>query len=131
LIIRQVIPILACITLIYSCSTRQKTSDQAENEDALELNESQKETSRFIVSFYSPGNGIDHEMKSKYQSFLTENYSTISYNTAKWGREGEVDLCFDLAEWSEKDQIHFINESKDLLSSSDKVNFYENKACRV
>lgn len=87
-------------------------------------------TSRFIVSFYSPGNGIDRKAKAKFDAFLENFEPTLAYTTAKWGREGEVDYCFDLDELTADKQVVFVNSAKELLTASKKVRFSENEKCR-
>mgnify|MGYP006902761593 FL=1 len=89
-----------------------------------------EETSRFIVSFYSPGNGIDRPAKTKFDKFLGDFEPAITYSTTRWGREGEVDYCFDLEELNAEEQEAFIEEVKQLLAKSKKVRFSENELCR-
>jgi hypothetical protein len=89
---------------------------------------------RFTVSFYSPGNGIDHTIKGKYDTFVTDfgkrKKVKLEHETVSWGREGEVDYCFFLRELSEADQKAFVKESKALLAASERVNTAENTTCR-
>jgi hypothetical protein len=85
---------------------------------------------RFIVSFYSPGNGVDHKMKQKYVEFITKNYPNIIIEKTKWGKEGEIDFCFQLNELEENRKQQFVKESKELLSSSSRVHIYENAPCK-
>ncbi|MGB0429622.1 MAG: hypothetical protein ACPGLV_04050 [Bacteroidia bacterium] len=87
-------------------------------------------TTRFIVSFYSPGDGINRTAKNKFESFITNYETKITYTDTKWGREGETDYCLDLNELSESQQKAFISEVKTLLKNAKKVNFYENTTCR-
>lgn len=89
---------------------------------------------RFTVSFYSPGNGIDHAIKAKYDTFVTDfgkrKKVKLEHETVTWGREGEVDYCFFLRELSETDQAAFVKESLALLKASNRVNTAENTTCR-
>jgi hypothetical protein len=89
---------------------------------------------RFSVSFYSPGNGIDHTIKGKYDTFVADfgkrKKVKLEHETVSWGREGEVDYCFFLRELSEADQAVFVKESKALLAASERVNTSENTTCR-
>ena len=82
-----------------------------------------------VVSFYSPGNGIDQRAKSEYIKFLSSNYPALAYEKTSWGREGEIDFCFLLDELTEIQKSQFIKKSKELLSNSKKIHIYENKAC--
>jgi hypothetical protein len=89
---------------------------------------------RFTVSFYSPGNGIDHAIKAKYDTFVADfgkrKKVKLEHETVTWGREGEVDYCFFLRELSETDQAAFVKESLALLKASNRVNTAENTTCR-
>jgi len=87
--------------------------------------------SRFIVSFFSRGSGIDHAIKKEYISFLQANYSNIKYDEVKWGREGETDYCFGLDGIDSKKVEQFIQQSKDLLAKSQRVRIKENTSCRT
>lgn len=87
-----------------------------------------------LVSFYSPGDGIDAAAVSKYDEtiakFEKENKVTISVEKAPWGREGEVDYCISLNDLSASKQKAFIDLTKQTLSTSTKVNILENCACK-
>lgn len=87
-------------------------------------------TSRLIVSFFSPGNGIDKAMQSQFSNFLSSSYAGLKFESVKWGREGEVDYCFVLNELSTEEQEAFIKECRLLLSSSKRVRIKENEKCR-
>jgi hypothetical protein len=118
--------ILFCFLLsIVSCSTSKTAIDIR--------TESNVETYRFSVSFYSIGTGIDVKAKQSFMSFLREfeekNKVNISYETSQWGKEGEVDFCFKLAELDMKGQLAFIKESKANLSAATHVIFKENEVC--
>jgi hypothetical protein len=90
---------------------------------------------RFTVSFYSPGNGIDHAVKGKYDNFVADfgkrHKVKLQHETVSWGREGEVDYCFPLTELSTTDQAAFVKESLAILKASERVNTKENTTCRA
>jgi hypothetical protein len=46
-----------------------------------------------------------------------------------WGREGEVDYCFQLSELNNSDQQSFINEIKSSIGTSKLVQVAENQPC--
>lgn len=117
---------LFSIGMLYtSCKSLKGNKEHTEVD-----NVAAEESSRFIVSFYSPGNGIDRNAKNKFDAFLKKFEPTLAYTTTKWGREGEVDYCFDLTELSAEQQEAFIASAKELLSTSKKVRFSENETCR-
>ena len=83
-----------------------------------------------IVSFYSPGNGIDRAIKTEYVNFLNSNYPNIKYEKIKWGKEGEIDFCFKLDELDDNKKEWFINETNELLTKSNKIHIFEDTACK-
>ncbi|MEX0811032.1 MAG: hypothetical protein WD048_02370 [Chitinophagales bacterium] len=83
-----------------------------------------------VVSFYSPGNGIDHKTKNKFVEFISNYKVKIDYEKASWGKEGEIDFCILLTDLTKQEKVDFIQESKDLLAKSSKVRVYENAPCR-
>jgi hypothetical protein len=89
---------------------------------------------RFTVSFYSPGNGIDHAVKGKFDTFVGEfgkrHKVKLQHETVTWGREGEVDYCFPLTELKAIDQAAFVKEGLAILKASERVNTKENTTCR-
>lgn len=86
-------------------------------------------TYRLIISFISKGEGTDRSAKEMFGNFIADYPQKVSYETAPWGREGEVDYCLKLAELSEKGQIEFVDKIKKLLTNSELVNILENKSC--
>ena len=114
--------------LIVSCSnTKNLKSDKHSNTETS--TQESEEIYGLIVSFYSPGNGIDRQAKNGYIGFLSTKYPKLVFEKIKWGREGEVDFCFLLDELTDKQKGQFIKKSKKLLSDSQKVHFYEDRAC--
>lgn len=89
---------------------------------------------RFIVSFISIGEGPDRNGKEIFNAVI-ENWKTnrnkeIKFETIPWGREGEVDFCFDLKELDARSQNQFINEMTKNFSGHTLVQFSENEACK-
>lgn len=140
----KTIQLLFCLALVFafaSCKNKDKvqkeeqTQTQTEQKPPIDPNNSesdgvvQAETYRFHVSFYSIGQGIDNEMKQKFVDWLKSYPVVVAYEETPWGREGEVDFCFKLAELSAGDQLEFIKKAKDLLISSSLVHINENVPC--
>lgn len=89
---------------------------------------------RFIVSFISIGEGPDRNGKEIFNGVI-ENWKTnrnkeIKFETVPWGREGEVDFCFELKELDARAQSQFINSMKKNFSGHSLVQFSENEACK-
>jgi hypothetical protein len=93
-----------------------------------------KKVFRFTVSFISKGAGTDYQIRQKYDSFIadyeTRNNIKIAISKAPWGREGEIDYCFDMVGLKKDIIDKFIAESRALLNTSDRINIGENTNCR-
>jgi hypothetical protein len=51
--------------------------------------------------------------------------------TVNWGREGEIDYCFNLSELSsKKDMIAFIESVRKIAAGSDRIIVNENAECQ-
>ena len=89
---------------------------------------------RFIVSFYSIGEGTEGAQIVKFDAFLLsfrqKSGKKIPAEKSYWGREGEVDYCVDLGEISPSDQLLFINNTKEELKAAKWVHFAENMTCK-
>ena len=86
-----------------------------------------------IVSFFSVAYGIDHKAKASLDIIITEDTTkgkTIIVEKTSWGREGEVDYCIDLQNYSIKDKKEFINRVKVALQPSTLVSVKEDDVCR-
>ena len=127
--IKSISAVLILVLLTLSCSSTKIVNDTTETV-AENGNSDSKNNYSLIVSFYSPGNGIDGKVKKEYTVFLTNSYPKVVYEEAKWGKEGEIDFCFQLDELTESQKEQFIKESLELLSKSKKVNTYQNAPCR-
>lgn len=83
----------------------------------------------FVVSFFSPGNGIDSNTKDAYDKFLEGYKSKVETEQYRWGREGEIDYCLKLSKLSAAEKKDFIAKSRAILEKSDRVHIYENSPC--
>ncbi|MFT5952909.1 MAG: LmbE family N-acetylglucosaminyl deacetylase [Bacteroidia bacterium] len=118
------------LVALSACSSKKNASTDTSKaaEDAVEvMSEAQ---SRLIVSFYSPGNGIDHKALALFSTEILSKNKNITYSTVSWGREGERDYCFPLAELSAEEQVAFIEEVNTLLGSVKRVHILQNQECR-
>lgn len=152
--IQFIIPISILFTV--SCKSPQQTQEAPApsasanvQNDAVIFNNGQAEVAvnpdqnmqnakdtpyRFIVSFISIGEGTDRNAKEILDATLynwkTSQKKEIVYEKVPWGREGEVDFCFQLKELSAEQQVQFINELKEKFKGHDLVQFAENEPCR-
>lgn len=88
-----------------------------------------KGMTRYVVSFYSIGEGIDGKVKDAFVKFLESYPKKIAYTPAHWGREGEIDYCLALNELSGAEQTEFIKKANEILSKSRLVHTQENAKC--
>ena len=92
-------------------------------------------TARLVVSFISICCGIDHEAKDKLDSFIARYEKTkgkqLTKATSHWGREGEIDYCFQLSEQSRKERKTFISKVRSLIGKSKLVDIKENASCQT
>lgn len=86
-------------------------------------------TIRYVVSFYSIGQGIDGKANDEFVKFLDSYAKKISYTPAHWGREGEIDYCLALTELSAAEQTEFVKKANELLAKSKLVHQKENTKC--
>ena len=89
----------------------------------------QNSNTRFVVSFYSIGQGIDGTIHGEFVKFLDSYPKKITYEPKHWGREGEIDYCLALSELSSAEQMDFVNKAKVILAKSKLVNLKENSQC--
>ncbi|MCC6251999.1 MAG: hypothetical protein IT238_06010 [Bacteroidia bacterium] len=115
--------------------TQENSSPQTEQKVSnTSTTQNDKKMYRFRVSFISKGAGIDYNILEKYNTFIKE-YETrtktkVTFSEARWGREGEIDYCFDFANLDTKIAEDFIQKSKEVLRESDRINIGENTNCR-
>ncbi|MBI3501267.1 MAG: hypothetical protein HY063_05675 [Bacteroidetes bacterium] len=84
---------------------------------------------RFVVSFYSIGQGIDGAAHDEFVKFLNSYPKKISFEPKHWGREGETDYCLALSELNSAEQTEFITKAKVILAKSKLVHQKENAQC--
>lgn len=92
-------------------------------------------TYRMTVSFTSMGGGIDYKAKSTFDKFVSTYEATnkvkLAHETVGWGREGEVDYCYKLAELKDPKKSDFVNQCKAQVKGNDQIELKENTTCRV
>lgn len=108
-------------------STSSITTNSAGTATAVVI--PQNSNTRFVVSFYSTGQGIDGTVHGEFVKFLDSYPKKITYEPKHWGREGETDYCLALSELSSSEQLDFINKAKAILSKSKLVHQKENAQC--
>jgi hypothetical protein len=93
------------------------------------------QTYRITVSFISKGGGIDYKALASWDKFVAgfevKNKVTLAHETVNWGREGEVDYCYKLAELKEPKLSEFVNQCKAQVKDNALILLKENANCRV
>jgi hypothetical protein len=92
-------------------------------------------TYRLTVSFISIGAGVDQKAKANWDKFVADyelkNKVKLAHETVSWGREGEVDYCYKLAELKDPKLSAFVAECKAQVLGNKLVQLKENANCRV
>jgi hypothetical protein len=86
-------------------------------------------TYALVVSFFSPGNGTDGEAFDRFEAMLKKQAPAPAHVTSRWGREGEHDECFTLAELDEAKKRAFIGKVKEAIGGSKRVNVKLDAEC--
>lgn len=91
---------------------------------------SQGQNPDLILSFFSPGNGIDGQTYGEVKALLANDYAAVYVNEVPWGREGEKDLCLDMSALSKKERKQCIEALTQVVNSSEKVHVKQDEPCR-
>ncbi len=83
-----------------------------------------------IVSFYSPGNGTDHEAYERLEAIIRDTKPQPARTRSAWGREGEHDECFTLSELAPAARQAFIARVRREVGNSKRVNIMLDEPCR-
>ncbi len=118
---------LACM----SCKAKKETLKTTESTATSVANTPDAPIAfRLIVSFISKGAGTDYEKKAAFLSYVDSHAKKPAYKIINWGREGETDYCFNLAELTaKKDLITFIEDIKKIAAGTDMLIISENAEC--
>jgi hypothetical protein len=116
----------------FSCKSKKETTRLAENtNNAVTTNHDTSITYKLIVSFISKGAGTDSEKRTAFLNYISQHQLKPIYKTVIWGREGETDYCFNLAEFTlNKELATFMTEIKKIAANSDMMIVSENAECR-
>ncbi|MBK6835351.1 MAG: hypothetical protein IPG89_14215 [Bacteroidetes bacterium] len=132
---KKIILMISVIALITgtSCKSKEKASkDESSTTSTSNTKNVQSDKKhRFIVSFFSIGTGLDSDAYTKFENFVKNHPSKPAYDSYRWGREGEVDIVFNLKEFKKAaDQTKFIEELKKAIGDSDRVRYSENETTK-
>ena len=139
------IAIILLLFISISCKSRKDQTSasstvQSTQTDSLELEArkmkiAEMTTHRLVVSFISIGEGISNSGKEMVENYITQSESKYQVKIARiaknWGREGETDFLFSLAELNDGQQAEFINGLRELVKSNNLIQIEENKPVRA
>lgn len=133
------------LAIFFACKSTKNSGDKASDELTAKnavLNDpiaagdqaSNVDSMRLVVYFFSVASGSDYEHIVKLEDYIGEyahkhNKKVIDYQKKAWGREGETDFCLKLEELSPSEQESFILGVRDVLSTAQHVNIFENQPC--
>jgi hypothetical protein len=85
---------------------------------------------RLVVSFISIGAGTDPDAKQSLDRYIadfkTRTGKMPAYVMIPWGREGEVDCCFNMEELTASEQGDFIAGLRNTMKSRELIQINEN-----
>lgn len=88
------------------------------------------ETFRLVVTFISIGAGTDPAAKEMLDRYIADYKIRTGklpvYVMIPWGREGEVDCCFNMNELTTSEQTDFINGLRNSMKSRELIQINEN-----
>lgn len=126
---KKIILAIASISFFACANSKKSTREKTLNETEVVAKNYQ-----FTVSFISIGSGTDANARNSFDKFVTnfeqKNNTKLAFVKVQWGREGEMDYCFDMNIMSLPQQEKFIAESKALLKNSKLVRYERNAICR-
>lgn len=96
--------------------------------DSTEITEP-KIKARLVVSFNSICCGIDKKINNEFLNLVNNYPKKAEYKVYYWGREGEMDYCFGLQDFSARDQKKFIKKVKKTVGKSRMVTLQQNIPC--
>lgn len=138
---KQIIAVVMIVCA--SCGTTQNgvsdgSREEAPRDPAKERSETvadeiQSMKYRLIVSFISIGEGPDFNAKQSLDKIIADWESRVGGKIESeqypWGREGELDLCFQLKNLNVDQQIAFIGQIREIVGVSKLVQISENQPC--
>ncbi len=115
--------IIALISLAcnFTCCKTKKNAIKTTN-----LTNMKTEQMRLVVSFISKGAGVDAKAHEEFDALIKNHPKKPVFESFRWGREGEHDLCFKLTELTKKEQITLIENLKKITNYNDMFFVKEN-----
>lgn len=112
----------------------QISEDEEKSENIVE-DESQNElsTGYLVVTFSSRGSGIDATAIKKLEDIIValglNKVEITPFEIISWGREGEIDYCFDMSLIDKELAFKLQNKTKSEFSANKLVQIEEHENC--
>jgi ATP phosphoribosyltransferase len=119
------------LLVVFMSESCKSSKDSATSSNTATEEASATGTADLILSFFSPGNGIDRGMLEEVTTYMKTSFPDVKYSRVSWGKEGEVDLCFDLSSLKEEAKADFIENIKAMIDGSERVRLKQDQACRT
>jgi hypothetical protein len=113
--------LLFLVLIVFSCGGKK---------NAQNLTDAKITKDFYVVSFFSKGEGVNSDAVKILEDYLEKYKPKFSFSKQKWGREGEVNYCFDLSKTRKKKIKSFENKMLVLLEGQDLVNFSFDNKCK-
>jgi hypothetical protein len=121
------------IIFLYSCASHKNTTPSDVDHTLLNTT-SLTDSSYFVVSFYSRGGGVARDTKMEFikyiDSIIPLQAEKIIYEEKKWGREGEINYCFDMSLNSEDQKSTFQKNIRDSFQGKKLVRIFMAIDCK-
>lgn len=86
---------------------------------------------RLMVSFVSKGEGINHAAMGDFDRWLAQDVrGGYTFTKKSWGREGEINYCFNLGAMNGTNQSAFATDVRKFLDGKENVIVSEYVECR-
>ena len=127
---RQLFFLIAIFSLAVNfCGCKSKKNATTSTTKTTEVITDKIHTYRLIASFISKGAGVNRTKVEALMNIVEKHPKKPVYEKISWGREGEMDFCFQLNEMKASEQTAFINQIKKELNEGDMVFITENTEC--
>lgn len=120
----------AIVTPIGDSTSEAKAINMQSENWTREQAQAGPDSFRLVVSFISVGAGTDPEAKAYLDKYIIDykgnKNKMVSYIMIPWGREGEVDCCFNLKELTATEQEDFIQGLRKTMIGRELIQVNEN-----
>lgn len=132
--------ITIAIAALLSCkNSKSTTAVTTDTKPKTEMNDNPRidlpdSVYRVIVSFISIGEGTDGKAMEQLNQIIDQHQKDFGMPVAKeeirWGREGEVDVCFKLLGQDKKAKDTFVRNLQDAFKGNQLVFVEENSVAK-